>query len=67
MYAVPQVAAVVGDRGEGTHLDGGLGFPPWKRVSPAQRSVCANTLMDAGEDARISPSAAHTGLSPEPW
>lgn len=67
VHAVPWLAAVAGNRGQGTHLNAGLGFPSWKRVSPAQCSVCANPLIDAGQDARIFPSAASAGLSPDPW
>lgn len=55
IYAVLWLAAVAGDRGEGTPLNAGLGSPHWKRVSPAECSVRANTLSRAGKVARIFP------------
>lgn len=43
VYSVPWLAAVAGHRGQGTHLNTGLGFPHWKRVSLAQCSIHAST------------------------
>lgn len=48
--------AAVADKGEGTHLNAGLGSPHWEK-----------TPGSAHKNAGIFPSAACTGLAPDPW